>query len=171
MQRPASSEYGTMFQAYVDRVPDGDVLARLRSQAEESEAMFSALTEEQGDHAYAEGKWSVKRLLQHLVDAERMFCYRAMCVARGDTNDLPGFDENAYAEQDGSDSRPLTDVLAEFLAVRAATIALFEGFDGTAWTRSGTANGASITVRALPWLIAGHELHHVAILHERYGIG
>lgn len=160
-----------MFQAYVDRVPDGDVLARLRSQAEASEVLFSGLTEEQGDYAYAEGKWSVKRLLQHLVDAERMFCYRAMCVARGDTNDLPGFDENAYAEQDGSDSRPLTDVLAEFLAVRAATIALFEGFDGMAWERQGTANGAPITARALPWLVAGHELHHVAILRERYDVG
>ncbi len=171
MQRPAADEFDPMFTGYVGKVPDGDVLARLRAQAERSEALFEGVTEEQGDHAYADDKWSVKRLLQHLSDSERMFCYRAMCIARGDTAPLPGFDENAYAAQDGSDTRPLADVLQEFLAVRRATIALFEGFDAAAWERRGTANGSPVSVRALPWMIAGHELHHLEVLRERYGVG
>lgn len=160
-----------MFGPYVERVPDGDVIAMLRQRGEHTAALLGGLTEEQGDFAYAPEKWSVKRLLQHLTDAERMFCYRAMCIARGDTNPLPGFDEVGYADNDGSDTRPLLDVVREFETVRAATLALFEGFDPAAWTRRGTANGSPISVRALPWMIAGHELHHVAVLRERYGVG
>lgn len=171
MRRPGPDEYAPMFQAYIERVPDGDILAILRQQGERSQDFFGGLTEEQGDHAYAAGKWSVKRLLQHLADGERLFCYRAMCIARGDTTPLPGFDEVAYAEHDGSDTRPLTDIVGDFAAVRAATLTLFEGFDADAWARRGVANGSPISVRALPWLIAGHELHHLAVLRDRYQLG
>lgn len=171
MQRPSPDEYHPTFQPYLDRVADGDVLAQLRRQAAESRALFGQLTEEQGNHAYASGKWSVKRLLQHLADGERLFCYRAMCIARGDTTSLPGFDENQYADNDGSDARPLSGILEDFLAVRAATMTLFGGFGEDVWTRRGVANGSPVTVRALLWLIAGHELHHRAVLRERYGVG
>jgi hypothetical protein len=113
----------------------------------------------------------VKRLVQHVVDGERLFAYRALCIARGDQQSLPGFDEDAYAANDGSDGRNLTDVIAEFAAVRVATILLFRGFDGLAWTRRGTANGKPASARSLPWVIAGHELHHLGVLRERYGVG
>ena len=147
------------------------MLRHLREQGPRTQALLAGLTEAQGGHAYAPGKWTVKRLVQHLADGERLFCYRALCVARGDEQPLPGFDEDRYAAHDGSDSRTLAAIAADFAAVRAATLTLFAGLDAAAWARRGTANGAPISVRALPWLIAGHELHHLAVLHERYGIG
>jgi hypothetical protein len=170
MQRPASDEYASSFQPYIDRVPDGDVLARLERQGVESQALFAAMSEQQGAFAYAPGKWSVKRLLQHIADGERMFAYRALCIARGETTSLPPFDENAYAANDGSDSRRLADVAAELASVRAATLTLFRGFDARAWSRRGIANGKPASVRSLPWIVAGHELHHLAVLRERYGV-
>ena len=106
-----------------------------------------------------------------MVDGERMFTYRALCIARGEQQSLPGFDENAYAELDGSDARSLASIVAEFAAVRAASIALFSGFEDAAWRRRGVANGNPFTVRALAWVAAGHELHHRTVLRERYGVG
>jgi hypothetical protein len=110
-------------------------------------------------------------VLAHIVDGERLFCYRALCLARGETLNLPPFDENLYAANDGSDGRLLADVIAEFAAVRVASILLFRGFDAIAWTRRGTVNGHATAVRSLPWITAGHELHHLGVLRERYGIG
>lgn len=170
MRRPDPSEYAPFFQGYVDRVPDGDVLAHLERQGRATCALLVGAGEAKGSFAYAPGKWTLKRLVQHVVDGERLFVYRAMCVARGDTQNLPGFDEDAYAAHDGSDGRLLADVVAEFAAVRVATILFFRGLDGPAWTRVGTANGRPIGVRALPWILAGHELHHLAVLRERYGV-
>lgn len=171
MERPDPSEYPSHFQGYVDRVPAGDVLEHLARQGRASSAVLAALDEATGRHAYAPGKWTVKRLWQHVVDGERLFCYRALCIARGEPGPLPGFDEDLYARNDGSDGRLLADVVAEFAAVRAATILLFRGFDGLAWTRRGIANGKPVSVRSLPWITAGHELHHLAVLGQRYGIG
>jgi DinB superfamily len=168
--RPATDEYASSFQVYVQRVPDGDVLQHLRAQGERTLAMFAQVDEAKGGFRYAPEKWTVKRLLLHVADGERLFCYRAMCVARGEQASLPGFDENVYAANDGSDGRRLRDVVAEFASVRAATLTLFSGFDDAAWQRRGIANGKLVTVRALPWIIAGHELHHLAVLRERYGI-
>jgi hypothetical protein len=168
--RPKPDDYATWFRSYVDRVPDGDVLARLREQVGHMLALLGNTSIEQADHRYEPGKWSVKRVVQHLVDGERMFCYRALCIARGDTQPLPGFDENAYAAHDASDGRTLDAIAAEYRAVRAATLALFEGFDDAAWQRRGVANGQPIAVGALPWIVLGHDLHHFAILRERYGL-
>jgi hypothetical protein len=168
--RPVSDEYASSFQGYVQRVPDGDVLQQLRAQAESTRAMFVSVDEAKGAFRYAPEKWTVKRLLLHVADGERLFCYRAMCIARGEQASLPGFDENLYAANDGSDGRRLRDVVAEFASVRAATLTLFAGFDDAAWRRRGTANGKPVSVRALAWIIAGHELHHLAVLRERYGI-
>ncbi len=134
-------------------------------------ALLGSIGEARGAFAYAAGKWTVKRLWQHVVDGERLFCYRALCIARGETASLPGFDEDLYAANDGSDGRLLADVIAEFAAVRAATVLLFRGFDAAAWQRRGLANGKPASVRSLPWVLAGHELHHLAVLRERYGIG
>lgn len=170
MQRPDPSEYAAWFQGYVARVPDGDVLAGLERRGRATCTLLASIGEAKGGYAYAPGKWPVRRVLQHVVDGERLFCYRALCIARGEQGSLPGFDENLYAANDGSDGRLLADVIAEFASVRVATILLFRGFDGLAWTRRGTANGSSASVRSLPWIIAGHELHHLAVLEERYGI-
>jgi hypothetical protein len=171
MQRPDPAEYAPAFRVYVDRVPDGDVLAHLEAQGRATCALLAGLGEAKGAHAYAPGKWTVKRVVQHVVDGERLFAYRALCVARGETGSLPGFDENLYAANDGSDGRLLAHVIAELAAVRVATILLFRGFDALAWTRHGTANGKPVSVRSLPWIVAGHELHHLAVLRERYGVG
>ena len=166
MQRPAPGDYAPHFQSYVERVPDGDVLVHLERQGRATCTLLAGLGEAKGSYAYAAGKWSVKRLMQHVVDGERLFCYRALCIARGEQASLPGFDEDLYAANDGSDGRFLTDIAAELASVRVATILLFRGFDGAAWTRRGTANGKPATVRSLPWILAGHELHHLAVLRE-----
>ena len=171
MRRPDPSEYAPAFQDYVKLVPDGDVLAHLEQQGRATCTLLAGVGEAKGSFAYAEGKWSVKRLVQHVTDGERLFCYRALCIARGDQTSLPAFDENTYAQNDGSDGRLLADVIRELAAVRVATLLLFHGFDAAAWTRRGTANGKPASVRSLPWVIAGHELHHLAVLRERYGFG
>ncbi|MBL8754081.1 MAG: DinB family protein [Planctomycetes bacterium] len=171
VQRPDPAEYSPGFRAYVDRVPDGDVLAHLERQGRATVALLVGLPEAKGEHAYAPGKWTVKRLLQHVVDGERLFCYRAMCIARGEQASLPAFDEATYAANDGSSGRSLAAILAEFAAVRAATIPLFQGFDDVAWRRRGIANGKPASVLSLLWILAGHELHHLAVLRDRYGIG
>lgn len=171
MQRPGPDELASFFQRYVDRVPDGDVLAHLRRQGESSRALLSSLPAAKAEFAYAAGKWNVKRLWQHVVDGERLFCYRALCFARGEQGPLPGFDEDLYAAHDGTETRGLAAIVADYTAVRAATMTLLAGMDEAAWGRRGVANGKSISVRALVWTIAGHELHHLAVLHERYGVG
>lgn len=169
--RPGPDEYSPLFQGYVDRVPAGDPLRHLQDQKIRTQRLLEGLGEHRGMAAYAPGKWTVKRLVQHVVDGERLFCYRAMCIARGDQNPLPGFDEDAYAANDGSDARTLASIASEYAAVRGATLALFGGLATDAWARRGTANGKPASVRALLWIIAGHELHHLAVLRERYGIG
>ena len=171
MQRPGPGDHASFFQAYVDRVPDGDVIAHLERQGRATCERLAGIGEAKGAFAYAPGKWTTKRVLQHITDGERLFCYRAMCIARGDTGSLPSFDENLYAANDGSDGRLLADCIAEFAAVRVATILMFRGFDGAAWTRRGVANGHPTAARSLLWIVAGHELHHLAVLRERYGIG
>lgn len=171
LSRPIADEFPAYGQRYLDRVPDGDVLAFLRAQGERSRALLATVPPAKEGYAYAPGKWSVKRLWQHVVDGERLFAYRALCIARGDTQALPGFDEDAYAAQDGSEARSLADITAEYATVRAASSSLFAGLGASAWTRRGIANGNPVSVRALPWIIAGHELHHLAVLRERYGLG
>lgn len=171
LQRPGPDEFAPFYQGYVDRVPPGDVLAHLRDQGERTRALLAALPEAKGMHCYAPGKWTVKRLVQHIVDGERLFCYRAMCIARGEQGPLPGFDENAYAELDGSDARSLASIVAEYASVRAATVTLYDGMTAATAARRGTANGKTVSVRALLWTTAGHELHHLAVLRERYCIG
>lgn len=171
MRRPDPSEYAPAFQDYVKLVPDGDVMAHLERQGRATCLLLAGVGEAKGAYAYAPGKWSVKRLLQHVTDGERLFCYRALCIARGEQTSLPAFDENLYAQNDGSDGRLLADVIREFAAVRVATLLLFAGFDAAAWTRRGTANGKPASARSLPWVVAGHELHHLAVLRDRYGVG
>ena len=166
--RPASDEYASAFQAYVGRVPDGDVMQQLRAQGERSRVLFAGIGESKGGFRYAPGKWTVKQVVNHVIDAERVFAYRALCIARNDLRPLPGFDENDYAGNAPASSLALRHLRNEFQAVRSATICLFRNLPEEAWLRRGRANQYEVTVRGLAFQIAGHERHHVKILRERY---
>lgn len=169
--RPAPTEHADLYGRYIARVPDGDVLEHLASQIVDTSRALRNLPPERAAHRYAPGKWSVAEVTGHLADAERVFAYRALRFGRGDETPLAGFDENAYTPAGQFDRRPIADVVDELVAVRTATLALFRGLPPGAAARSGTANRQAITVRALAWIIAGHELHHGEVLRERYGIG
>jgi uncharacterized damage-inducible protein DinB len=166
--RPAPSEYVPYYETYISKVPKGDVLKVLEDQRRETQQLLAGLSDAKALHRYAPEKWSIKQVVGHLMDTERVFCYRALAFGRADANPLPGFDEQAWAPAGRFDARALKDLAAELDAVRQATIALFSGLDDEALTRRGVANNNPITVRALAWIIAGHERHHVAILRERY---
>jgi hypothetical protein len=167
-QRPADDEYGAYYGKYVAQVPDADIVAILATQIDDTMALLRKVGEEQAGHRYAPGKWSIREVIGHVTDTERVFGYRALRFARGDQTPLHGFDENAYVPAGQFDKRSLASVLAEFAAVRRATVALLAGLPDEAWARDGTASNARATVRGLAWIIAGHELHHREILATRY---
>lgn len=165
---PAASEHAPYYGRYVSRVPSGDIIAALERQGEETFQLLNGLSPEQADFRYAPGKWSIKEVIGHLTDAERIFAYRALRFARGDDTPLAGFDENDYTPAGEFGDRSLGDLVADLRAARASTVALFRGLPATAMTRGGEASGVHVTVRALAWITAGHELHHVTIMRERY---
>jgi DinB family protein len=168
---PNADEYGPFYAGYVGRVPGGsDIIGLLDRQREETLARFGSVGEGRGAHRYAPGKWSVKQVVVHLSDVERIMAYRALRVGRGDQTPLPGFDEDAYAPLSGADALSLAALVTEWGLVRQATVALFRHLPAEAWTRRGTASGAPVSVRALAWIIAGHERHHLQTLAERYGL-
>lgn len=167
--RPGADEHAAFYAKYVALVED-DALEALRGLAVSTPHLLLQASETQAAFRYAPGKWSVRQVVGHVCDVERVFAYRALRIARADATPLPGFDENAWAEVAGADARTLADLVAEYRAVRAATLTLFESFDEAAFARRGTANGHPISVRALAHVIAGHERAHVAMLRERYGL-
>jgi DinB family protein len=168
---PSPDEYGPGYADYVSRVPAGsDILDLLERQRESTLARLAKVPESRGAYRYAPGKWSVKELVLHVSDTERIMAYRALRVGRGDETPLPGFDENVYAPASGADAVPLAELAQALSDVRRATLALFRHLPAEAWTRRGTASGAPVSVRALAWIIAGHEHHHVEVLVERYGV-
>jgi uncharacterized damage-inducible protein DinB len=168
---PDADEYAPFYAGYVAAVPTGDVLATLADQHDATAALLAGLDEPRARHRYAPGKWSVKEMVGHLADTERVFAYRAVCAARGETAALPGFDENAWVAAASFDARPLASLLAELRVVRQATLALYRSLDEAALARRVVANGAPVTARALVWITAGHERHHQNVLRERYGVG
>lgn len=168
--RPVAAEYAPYYGRYIDKVPDGDLLRTLEDQGRETQAVLAGLSEAKALYRYAPGKWSVKEVVGHVTDTERVFSYRALRFARGDATALPGFDENAWVPAGSFDARSLADLAAELDAVRRATLALFRGLDAAALARRGTASDNAVSVRAIAWIIAGHERHHVALLHERYKV-
>lgn len=165
---PADDEYATPYAGYVARVPAGDIVSTIRGQLPATLSFLRALDPARTVRGYAPGKWSVRDIVQHMSDTERVMSYRALRFARGDTTPLPGFDESTYAPVAGAGARSMESLLAEFETVRASTVALLDGLPEEAWTRRGTASGMAVTVRGLAWIIAGHERHHVAIIRERY---
>lgn len=166
--RPASAEYNRFYAGYVALVPAGDLIASLEEQHLASQALLGALPESKGDFAYAPGKWTLKEVIGHLADAERVFSYRALRIARGDTMSLHGFDEQAWVPNAGAKARTLADLLGEWRAVRAATLALLRHLPSESVARIGTAGDSPVSVRAMAWIIAGHERHHLKIIRERY---
>jgi len=165
---PAATEHDPYYGKYISQVPEKDVLAALENQIEDAIKMLRAIPESKAGHRYAPGKWSIREVVGHLIDAERVFAYRAMRFGRNDATDLPGFDENKYVPAGGFDARTLADLASEWEHVRRANLAMFRGFPAEAWGRRGNANAAPITVRALAWIIAGHGLHHMKLIRERY---
>jgi len=168
--RPAPSEYAPFYHGYVASVPEGDVVALLREGGRTLLDAVAAVPEARGGFRYAEGKWSIREVIGHLIDAERIFTYRALRVARGDTTPLPAFDENEYVKTAGSDTRTLSNLAREFNAVRESSVQLFESLPDEAWGRVGVASGKDISARALAYITVGHAMHHLRILRERYGV-
>ena len=168
--RPADGTFGEFYRKYIDLVPDGDLRRLLPVIFDANYRVLKEIPAEMERHRYAPGKWSVREVIGHMADTERVFAYRAMRVARGDTTPLPSFDENAFVSYARYDDLPLEQSLGELMAVHAATILLFENLADEAWERAGSASGHPISVRALAYCIAGHELHHMNIFRERYGV-
>ncbi len=166
--RPAADEYAPYFGRYIALVPEGDVLDVLRRQVDDTAALVGKLSDRDADFRYADGKWSIKEVIGHVADTERIMAYRALCFARGETASLPGFDENAYVAHAKFGGRTLDDLVAELRMVRAATVPLFAGLDTEELLRRGTANNRAYSVRSVAYIVAGHERHHASILAERY---
>ena len=166
--RPDKTEYPSYCEGYISRVPDGDIVSILGRQLEESLALIKSVPEARGDFRYAEGKWSIKELIGHVIDGERVFAYRALRFARGDATPLAGFEQDDYVRGGAFDKRSLSDLADEYEHVRRATISLFSNLDEEAWSRRGLANNNESSVRALAFIIAGHERHHAEILRTRY---
>jgi hypothetical protein len=166
--RPESNEYAPYYEKYISLVPEGGVVETLERQLEETLALLGGVSEEKAASRYEPGKWSVKEVVGHLIDAERIFAYRALAIARGDRARLPGMEQDEYMASANFDARTLVDLLDEFAHVRRANIHMFRALDADAWTRRGVASENEVTVRAIAHIIAGHEAHHVRILRERY---
>jgi hypothetical protein len=165
---PDSGEYAPYYEKYVALVAGGDVVEGLERQGAETLALLRSLPEERGSHRYGPGKWSLKQLVGHVLDTERIFTYRALAIARGERQPLPGMDQEEYMAGADFDARTLSSLADEFEAVRGATLHLFRHLSPEAWGRRGTASDNEVTVRALAYITAGHEAHHVRILRERY---
>ena len=168
LQRPSAGEFIPYYGKYISLVTDGDLIEMLARNADETIALLRAQPPEMADHAYAAGKWTVKEVIGHVCDAERIFAYRILRIARDDRTPMEGFDENAYVPAGDFGSRTLESLIEEFTAVRQASIALIASLSDEAWARVGVANNDGISARALAYILAGHELHHREILLTRY---
>jgi hypothetical protein len=169
--RPASDEAAPFYHGYIAEVRDEYIAEQLASQLGEVERLFAAVDDKAALARYAAGKWSVKEVLGHLTDAERIFGYRLLRIARGDRTPLPGFDENAYVPAGRFDPRPIRSLVDEFRAARQSTLALVQGVPGECWGERGEASGKVISARALAYIIVGHVAHHLGVLRERYRVG
>ena len=166
--RPAKGDYGEYYQKYVDLVKGDDIFRILVEQNMDSQNVLNSFSESKGNYKYAEGKWTVKEVIGHMMDVERIFAYRALCIARGETNPLPGMDQDMYVSNGNFNKRQLFDLNYEYRLLRESNILLFGGFDKSVLQNRGTASGYEVTVLALMFITAGHEKHHLNVLMERY---
>lgn len=166
--RPTREEAAEYYFTYIDQVRGDDVLAELEGTGAEADRLFRSIAEERSLHRYEPGKWSIRELLGHVNDCERLFAFRALWFARGFDTPLPSFDEKVAVAGAESDRRPWAEHVEEFRLLRASTLSLLRGLPAEAWDRTGVASGYTFTVRALAFVIAGHGVHHVRVLRERY---
>jgi hypothetical protein len=169
--RPADDEAAAYYHTYIAEVRGDNIGEQLVEQLSQAERLFSGLDDTGALARYAPGKWSIKELLGHLNDSERIFSYRLLRISRGDSTPLPGFDQNPYVVAGRFDERPLNDLLGEFRAIRFSTVALSSGVPAGAWTQRGVASENSVTARALLYIIVGHVAHHLQVLRDRYSLG
>ncbi|MGI9625489.1 MAG: DinB family protein [Longimicrobiales bacterium] len=167
-KKPGRDEYAEYYSNYVDAVEGAPILDVLEAQRNEIVSLLGAVEVSREGHRYAPGKWSVKDVVAHIVDSERMFAMRALAFARNDPAALPGFEQDDYASASGADRRRLADLSEEFDAVRLSNVLLFRSLEPEAWDRRGIASGNEFSVRGLAWIIAGHAAHHAKVLDERY---
>lgn len=167
-KRPAKGEFLDYYGTYIDQVPDGDVTDAMSAQLDDFLSLIRSLDESDGDKRYAPGKWSIRDIIGHIIDGERVFVYRALCFSRNDPTPLPGFDENLFAANGPYAKVTLADLADELEQVRRSTIHFFSHLSDEEMSRKGSANGHDITVRALAWIIAGHSIHHVKVIRDRY---
>ncbi len=168
LPRPVAGDIPESYGVYASRVPEGDLDGLLERQEKALAGLLAAIPEARGGFRYAPDKWSIKDLVCHLADTERIMSYRLLCVAREEQAPLPGFEEDDYARAARADARPLADLAAEFVAVRRATLALVRGLAPEAWSHRGTVNGKTVAASHLAYVIAGHAAHHLDVLQERY---
>jgi uncharacterized damage-inducible protein DinB len=167
IKRPQPDEYSAFAARYVDLVGDEPILDILKNNQQSTYEIFTGLSADKGDYAYAEGKWTIKQMLGHMADTERVFAYRALTFSR-EAIELPGFDQDVYMEKATFNARTLEDIADEFKTVRESSLYLFKSLTENQSTQKGIASGNPVSVRALAYMIAGHELHHIKILRERY---
>ena len=168
MNRPNETEYAPYYQSYIDQVSESDILPVMRSQMDELDVLLGRVEPHQETYRYAEGKWSIREIVGHLIDGERVFGYRAFCIARGEQQNLPGFDQDDYMLTSHYDQAELEDLISELRLIRLGNIAMLRTLDEEAWSRIGVANNNSVSVRALVFVMAGHVRHHMNVLRERY---
>ena len=170
VSKPSDTEYASYFGRYVDLVPDGEILGTLAGQISGTLSTLRGVSDEDSLKRYAEGKWSIRKVVGHMIDTERIFAYRALRIARNDQTNLPGFEQDDYIPAAQFDRRPWPGLLEEFEAVRHSNVLMFRGLHEEAWKRQGMSNGKLLSVRAAAYVIAGHERHHMKVLREQYGV-
>lgn len=168
MNLPRPDEYAEFFSGYIKLIPHDNIIKLLEDGRDELQSLLKSIPEDKGNYSYEEGKWSIKELLGHMADVERVHAYRALCFSRGETKSLPGFEQDDYVKAADFNKRSLGGLAEELLLIRNANLSLFKSFDEETLMRRGKSNNNDFTVRAMMFIIAGHELHHMKILKERY---
>lgn len=166
--RPAENDYAPYYKNYVDKIEGDSILDYLNQQTKELQSILNSFPESKGNHTYADGKWTVKEVIGHMMDTERVFSFRAFSIARGEKQPLPGFEQDDYVKEGKFNSRNLFDLIYEYRLMRESNLLLFRNFDDEMLKKRGTASGYEVTVNALLFMIAGHTQHHIDLLKERY---
>ncbi|MCL6603183.1 MAG: DinB family protein [Paenibacillus sp.] len=168
LNRPSKEEYNAYYERYVQLVPEGNIYDILTQSLKNTTDFFSNVGEDRAHYRYAEGKWSMKEVLGHITDNERIMCYRLLRIARGDTTPLAGYDQDVLISGSSFDKNPVADLLEDYAAVRRATLTLFRGLSDEAWSRRGCVNDSESSAKAWAYIIIGHEIHHMNVINERY---
>ena len=171
IEKPAAEEFNEYYSGYISQVTETDLLGVLSAQPGEIAEVFGSLDEARGTYSYAEGKWTIKEMLSHVIDGERHFAYRVLRISRGDTTPIEGFEQDLYIENSHANERTFEDLIREFTELRSANLRQLRAYDDADWLRRGTASGNPFSVRALGYIMAGHVRHHLKIVRERYLVG